>query len=448
MKTYANSRIYTLGGGTFSHVRSHLALAAPAFGGTARRIHELLLKELGDEIVNAKVPATDYIPPSLVLTKMANHYSDLVTNEDVNGYVSKIIADPKAKMVFFNVALCDFDGEVFATAGDGVTPKNGLYVDSGKYAERLKTADGAHLMKITPAEKIIGRIRRERKDIFLIGFKTTTGATEDEQYLAGLNLLKANSINLVLANDTKTRRNMIITPEEARYCVTENREVALQTLVKMAMARGRLTFTRSTVVPGDSISWSSDFIPDNLRKVVNHCIERGAYKPFRGSTAGHFAVKVSDDTFVTSKRKTNFNHLNDVGMVMVRSVGDDEVRAYGAKPSVGGQSQRIVFREHPDYDCIVHFHCPRKPLAHDAIAHTDLYGHVPVRPQQWLECGSHECGKNTSDGLRTVADGIKVVYLDNHGPNIVFRKDVDPQKVISFIEDHFDLAAKTGGLVA
>ena len=38
--------------------------------------------------------------------------------------------------------------------------------------------------------------------------------------------------------------------------------------------------------------------------------------------------------------------------------------------------------------------------------------------------------------------------LENHGPNIVFPKDADPQAVIDFIERNFDLAAKTGGLVA
>jgi hypothetical protein len=69
-----------------------------------------------------------------------------------------------------------------------------------------------------------------------------------------------------------------------------------------------------------------------------------------------------------------------------------------------------------------------------------------MRPQQWLECGSHECGKNTSDGLTDVGNGIKAVFLDEHGPNIVFNHKVDPQLVIAFIDKSFDLSAKTGGL--
>jgi len=68
--------------------------------------------------------------------------------------------------------------------------------------------------------------------------------------------------------------------------------------------------------------------------------------------------------------------------------------------------------------------------------------------EQWRnECGSHQCGAATSRNLVEVADGIKAVFLRDHGPNIVFRRDVDPQRVINFIKANFDLSAKTGGLV-
>jgi hypothetical protein len=111
------------------------------------------------------------------------------------------------------------------------------------------------------------------------------------------------------------------------------------------------------------------------------------------------------------------------------------VYAYGGKPSVGGQSQRIIFKEHPDMDCIVHFHCPPKPEAK-----------LSVRDQAPYECGSHECGVNTSRGLKEEIPGIKCVYLDNHGPNIVFNRNIEPEKVIKFIEDNFDLTKSTDGV--
>jgi hypothetical protein len=176
-------------------------------------------------------------------------------------------------------------------------------------------------------------------------------------------------------------------------------------------------------------------IPLTLRAVVDHCVKKGAYKPFNGATVGHFAVKVSETDFVTSKRKADFNKLNEVGMVLCRSEDEDTVIAYGAKPSVGGQSQRIIFKDHPEADCIVHFHCPPKPESN-----------LSVRPQKWFECGSHECGLNTSIGLREEVPGIKCVYLDNHGPNIVFNRNTHPQDVISFIDKNFDLSKSTDGV--
>lgn len=405
-------KIHILGGGTFSHVRSHLALCTPAFGSTAKEIFSLCQGK-GYDV-------------RLHLTQMADPSSSLQTNEDVDALLKSIIQDEETKIVFFNVALTDFSGKILEDE-----------IDSGKYAERLKTSEGSRKMLLTPNDKLISQIRKHRKDIFLVGFKTTCSATEDDQYIAGCTLLKKNSCNLVLANDVGTRTNMIITPEQARYSVTKDRGFVLSELVEMTLRRAQLTFTRSTVVEGESISWNGPEVSSALRQVVDHCIEKGAYKLFNGSTVGHFATKVDDNTFLTSKRKTDFNKLNQIGLVKIESSGIDSVIAHGSKPSVGGMSQRIIFNAHKDLDSIVHFHCPPKPGAQ-----------ISTRIQKWFECGSHECGQNTLDGLQDVYDGIKCVYLDNHGPNIVFNsKAVDPQRVIQFIDENFDLEASTDGIV-
>lgn len=406
-------KIAIIGGGTFSYVRAHLALATPAFGETANRLLEIFHNLDVDKEYSY----------DLYLTKMADPQSYLVTNVDISQLVDELIKDPDVKIIVFNAALTDFNGTV-----DGV--------EGSKYGPRLQSRLPGQSIELHTADKIIGKIRKQRKDIFLVGFKTTTGATPDEQYIAGLNLLKENSCNLVLANDIETRMNMVIVPEEARYAVTNNRQDALQQLVKMTMARSKCHFTRSTVIDGETVAWNDPLVPESLRVVVDYCRENGAYKPFRGATAGHFAVKVDDTTFLTSKRKTNFNDLDKVGLVKVISSGPDEVIAYGSKPSVGGQSQRIIFNEHQDVDCIVHFHCPIKPDSQMARA-----------PQWQNECGSHECGKNTSDHLQLETEGIKAVFLEEHGPNIVFNRNIDPNLVINFINNNFDLSQKTGGLV-
>lgn len=413
-----NKQIHIIGGGTVYHVRNHLALAAPAYGTTARQLAEL---------VNEIIPTMD---AQLHLTKMADPSSKLETFEDLKTLTYDIVQDTATKIVFYNPAVVDFQGLVDD--------------ESGKYAGRLSSREAngnakIHKMMLNPLPKLITMVRQGklgatlRKDIFLVGFKTTCGATEQGQYTAALQMLKRSSANLVLANDTKTRVNMIVTPEEASYCVTKDRDKALRELVEMAKLRSHLTFTRSTIVAGEPVAWSSDLVPANLRTVVDHCIARGAYKKFLGVTAGHFAVKLDDHTFLTSRRKTDFNDMSNVGLVKVETDGPDSVIAYGSKPSVGGQSQRFVFANNKEADCIVHFHCPIKAGSK-----------VPTVSQREFECGSHECGRNTTSGLKQFGD-LKAVYLDNHGPNVVFNSGTDSQKVIEFIEQNFDLTAKTGG---
>lgn len=405
-----NKKVVILGGGTFNHVRAHLSLAAPAFGETAKQLFTLS-KEI--------FPQMDV---ELHLTKMADSTSSIVTNNDVAAVIESLIQDNTVKVVFFNVALCDYDGQI----GD---------TQSGKYSDRLETRNGCTTMVLSPSEKLIKRIRANRKDIFLVGFKTTCDADEETQYYKGLNLLKSVSANLVLVNDIVTRNNMIITPEEGVYCNGPSRSDALSQLVKMAFHRSHLSFTRSTVVAGNPVPWDDSRVYSSLRTVVDYCVSQGAYRKFKGVTTGHFACKIGEGEFLTSIRKTNFNEMSKYGLVHVKTDGDDRVISYGAKPSVGGQSQRIIFNTFNDTDCIVHFHCPLKSNPRDKII---------VRSQLEYECGSHECGQNTADGLSKHGN-IYAVMLDKHGPNIVFHHTIDPQEVIDFINANFDLNKSTSG---
>jgi hypothetical protein len=411
-----SKRIYIFGGGTTSEIRPHLHLTAPAYGHTARFLNEEVVRRGGDFRME----------PVLLLSKMAggaafNDYWSLAEAVD------SVVADPLAKAVIFSPAVVDFCPWTIERWNENEkswdNPPNG----------RLSSANLMYRLTLTPRPKLLKKFRSRRKDLFVAGFKQTFGKTEQEQYLEALRVVKESSVNLVFANDEKTKVCMIVTPEEAAYGVTTDRNQALVELLNMVHLRSHLTFTQSTVVAGKAVAWDSPLIPDSLRSIVNHCIQRGAYKPFRGVTTGHFAFRLSEQEFITSQRKTDFNTIAETGMVLVKTDGPDTVLAYGAKPSVGGQSQRIIFKDHPGYDCIVHFHCVRKPTSN-----------VPVRSQREFECGSHECGKNTSDGLGTFGN-IKAVYLDQHGPNIVFNRNIDPLEVIAFIEENFDLDVKSGG---
>lgn len=431
--------VYIFGGGTVAHIANHFAITAPAYGKTARDIQRIMQQDARWDSMNLQ----------LRLTKMAGGDS-LETNEDIANEVEKLKADPNTKVIFFNCALVDFTPaylysykETRPTMGSGEdsllnTEPNLVLEKFGKHYTRLDTKEISILeLGLVPSYKIIPSIRQGRKDIFLVGFKTTCGATKQEMYEKGLRLCKEGSVNLVLVNDTKTRWNFIICPEEAVYCETQDREKVLRELIDITWYRTQMSFVQSTVVEGNPVSWLDSRIPNSLREVVNYCIKGKAYKPFHGKTAGHFAIKLSDTEFITSIRKTNLNDLEKTGMVYIRTDTPDTVTAYGAKPSVGGQSQRIVFRDHPGFDCIVHFHSPLKENHRDKI---------PVASQRNFQCGAIECGINTSNNLGIFNDGkIKAVMLDNHGPNIVFNKDIDPKEVIEFIERNWDLSKKTGG---
>lgn len=434
-------KIVIIGGGTFMHVRSHLALSAPAFGTTARRIYEILHSSYIEE----EFPEILEMETQLFLTKMAGneHYingdlheevnddevelvrPNLETNYDVEKLVDFLLLDPEVRIIIFNVALCDYIGEV-----DGC---------SGKLGARLKTREQPEVnIECQPARKIIDKIRKERKDIFLVGFKTTFNEEEDQQYFEGLRLLKGSSCNLVLANDTLKRRNMIITPEEARYHVTTDREEILENLVEMTLLRANLTFTRTNLVDGELVEMTDPCVPESFRKVVEFCIENGAYKPFRGTTVGHYGVMLDDNKYLVSRRKND--HSSSSAMIIIETV-DGMVNAAGItsegtwKPSAGGHTQRELFQDHPGNDCVVHFHCPKK-------SNSD----VPAVPQRAFECGSHECGVNTSKGMKQFGN-VHAVYLDEHGPNVIFNRNVNPQEVIDFIEANFDLSDKTGGII-
>ena len=427
-----NKKIWIVGGGTVEHVRNHLALAAVAYGQTVNKLvyltHQSGIKDRMDvEIRRSK------------MTGDLGQEFGFETSTDLMALAKEIKADPLSKIIFWTPAVCDFAPDTLVWPNPTKEDEELMVGEPfGKHAPRL-SSDKRYALILKPTPKIVNIFRANgqeepgRKDLFLVSFKTTTGATSQEQYLAGLDLLKRTSSNLVLANDVVTRNNMVICPEEAVYHETTDRDAALRGLVEMTLLRSNLTFTQSTVIAGEPIPWTSDLIPASLKKAVDYCIDRGAYKKFRGVTAGHFAVKLSDTEFLTSIRKTDFNDMKNVGLVKVKTDGPDTVLAYGAKPSVGGQSQRIVFHDHPGYDCIVHFHCPIREGSK-----------VPVASQREVECGSHQCGANTSNHLKQFGN-LWAVYLEQHGPNILFNKDIDPNEVIAFIEENFDLELKTGG---
>ena len=215
---------HVIGGGTVNHIRSHFGITATAYGGTARAIHNMLVAQN----INA----------ALHLTKMAcAGQSKLETNDDIANLVEEILADENSRAIFFNPAITDFNGKI----GD---------IESGKYSTRLKSREAKDLkLALTIADKIVPNIKQQRPDIFLVAFKTTTHASKQDQYEAGLGLLKGSGSDLILANDTGTRNNMVITKDGFVLLETHERTEALTELVAASLKRIKAAPTPKTKQP-------------------------------------------------------------------------------------------------------------------------------------------------------------------------------------------------------
>lgn len=560
-------KIVILGGGTSTYISNHFAVSAPAYGQTAKALYNKFIAHPENKMQTG-----------MYLTKMADpSQTTLDTPEDVADLVDNLITDPDTRVIIFNVAMVDYKPVEL----DEWRSEDGSLSETrtkfGKYEERLSTR-GTPLISIQmkPYEKIIQKIRKERKDILLVGFKTTCGATKEEQFRKGLSLCKEASANIVFVNDVDKDRisklkealalprnslrlyellhgepyrgdtghdymtnpesyrkrqdkriiernnkainelqnNGLVTPEESSYWYN-TRDDALNALVQMVLDRSHLHFTRSTVVDSETVPWNiqlreyislqnegipseplpvgkfiespNPLIPSTFRTVFDWVRSQGAYKQGpTGVTVGHFGIKLGPNEFLTSKRKTDFNKIEEVGLVrvitddpddvfgykhffmtpeekeyehwkdcltlpnfdmtvmppMLTKFSKDKVIAFGAKPSVGGQSQRSLFEAFPDLNCIVHFHCPLRELSRQFFNTT---------PQFSYECGSKECIESNLKGFReykvSTTHSIWAGHMDFHGPNIVFNSDIDPQLVIDFIDTHWDLSRKTDGIL-
>lgn len=444
-------KIYIFAGGTLNQVAPHLALAAPAFGTVGIQLQGLLQEHLENE--HNENYEVIILPTAMALGNVMNQvvweefvkqaesvYQEaglkgiggLRTNQDMMKVVDLLVSRKDTRCIIMSSAVCDFH---VSHIGNKELPKNGIY------PERLDSSYNWSL-DLEQSEKIIDRIRKERKDIFLVSFKATYDQP-NALYNKALSQLKRSSSNLVFGNDIYTKRNIIVTPEEYPY-EYKGRIAALYALSDMIVKRLDLSFDRTIMRPDEELADINELqqagaIPSNFAPVLQHAITFGAFKPFKQKTTGHFGCVVEGQDFqrISSVRKVNHNRVFQEGVAKIY-INKNLIEAGGARPSVGEHTQQQIYRELGDrVHSVIHFHCPlRDPENFEAR-----------RLQFPYECGSVECGVNTTRGMQDFGDGIWAVHLDAHGPNIAFHRDTDPQKVIDFINTHWDLKSKEGGLI-
>jgi len=465
-------KIFILCGGTVNHVSPHFALTAPAYGAVGLKIYNGLLEERANSIFNKDKYEIELIPTQMALSVLPDdclmnygYYlkqaglNKLETNDDLSVFIDYLISKEDTRCIVMAAAVCDFEPSTITRSpsiSEMLNKKTEIKIDFGKDKDRLDSSRH-YLMSIWPSKKILPKIRQQRKDIFVVSFKTTAGVGRDETYKKGLLALKKNSSNLVFANDIQDKINMVVTPEEFPY-EAETREDAVKKLCEITYKRLNLTFEDKTILKDDVRAFPEELIkegaiPENWYAIMKYLFDYEAFKPLPGTgkTSGHFGCRVDGKEYerITSERKINHNESFERGMIPVYSYKNGELVVGGAKPSVGEKTQELIYQELGDkIHSIIHFHCPmweqdwRKSI-------------IPIREQLPFECGSLECSINTVSGIKEstktfaslVAPGIYAVHLENHGPNIAFHKDVPTSVLIRFIEKNWNLKSKTGGII-
>jgi len=144
------------------------------------------------------------------------------TNQDVADLLDKLCDDPETAAILMTAAICDFDGTILNVNVDLVGANLRSVVTetptpSGKTAPRLHSREAPFIMRLTPAEKLVSKIRQTRPDIILMGCKTTDGVNDQTMKARGRRQMKEAGCDIVLVNDVKRHRN-IVTARLRRNC--------------------------------------------------------------------------------------------------------------------------------------------------------------------------------------------------------------------------------------
>jgi len=285
---------------------------------------------------------------------------------------------------------------------------------------------------------LVQRLRIERPDIFLCAISVYHTPAAAGRYYPAINAMKIIKYNLHLSisADLEYGDDCVFTPEETSYTDADCDYDFSDIFYELIYRRHNLTYHRTNLVHGRNTPF--DEAPWCFKEVVAYVANNGGFISDNGLgfTPGHFSYRAIDGNYLVSQRKMNHRLVMENGFTLVAS--NDTVSESGvvtavgsAKPSVGFTSQKLLFDQYPEYDCIIHTHNPKRQLSL-----------MPTAPQKGYQCGSLQCGQNTVDNLAVMGDGIGAVYLEKHGPNIAFNSSLDPNIVIKFITDNIILGKK------
>jgi hypothetical protein len=226
-------KIYVITGGTMVHVSPHFSLCAPAYGNVGLNIYRQLSKRIAFQKLENRYKTY------LVKTKMAGENSKVTkahleelgvtfspeTNQDLQTLIHELVNHEETIGVVMSAAICDFEPVELMVSGDMGIVKITKF---GKNQKRLHHVKSLAL-QMQPSDKIIDLIKGKRPDIFLVTFKTTAGATENELFSQASDNMRRSKSDLVFANDIHKHLNMVVTPSGEKK-IGKNRHLTVNIL--------------------------------------------------------------------------------------------------------------------------------------------------------------------------------------------------------------------------
>ncbi|MGI5971106.1 MAG: phosphopantothenoylcysteine decarboxylase [Oscillospiraceae bacterium] len=197
---------------------------------TVRSITNSSTGRLGSEICSAllaKKPAVIekiyYLCHLRAIRPPASPLVEVVTTgstESLLETVKSLLTENKIDIFIHSMAVSDYTVDYVSTAGllsreiserlkgreagedarpliEDIIRKN----ESVLTGNKISSSETDLIIKLRPTPKVISAIKPLSPDTFLVGFKLLSGVTKEELRQVGMNLLKKNSCDLVVAND-------------------------------------------------------------------------------------------------------------------------------------------------------------------------------------------------------------------------------------------------------
>jgi len=226
----SKTKILITAGGTSEKIDEVRRITNTGTGATGALIAEEFCAALGPaaQIIylcseNAVRPRAEHFNGASISIELANDVHSLIAA------IKTLCAETKFDIIVHSMAVSDFYVHSIAdTEGN---------IGEGKISSDKESL----VITLKKAPKAIASLRELAPEATIVGFKLLSGVSEQELVAAGLALLQKNSLDFVLANDTKTaldsadeHTGYLVAPGGTYKCARGKSEIA-KLLIKQTL---------------------------------------------------------------------------------------------------------------------------------------------------------------------------------------------------------------------